>query len=121
MNTYEGQCHCGAVRFRLRSEPITTGMRCNCSYCKRRNAVMSSQYYDPDHFEILSGEDDLTFYHWGDVMVNHYFCRHCGIYTFHDAIENPGTGRVNLGCFDIDLDSLQIRRFDGADTWQYLD
>ena len=82
---------------------------------------MSAQYYDPEHFRVTTGMDELVCYHWGDVMVNHYFCPNCGIYVFHDARDNPGTARFNVGCLDIDLETLKIRLFDGADTWQYLD
>jgi hypothetical protein len=31
--TYQASCHCGAVRFRFRSDEITKGCRCNCSIC----------------------------------------------------------------------------------------
>ena len=83
---------------------------------------MTSRYYKPEEFELLSGAGALSLYHFGDIMVNHYFCKHCGIYPFHDAIENPGTYRVNLGCIEgIDIESLELRLFDGMDTWTYLD
>jgi hypothetical protein len=60
--TYNGSCHCGAVRFRFRSEEITSGCRCNCSICIRRGVVMSSRYFTPDEFELLDGKEALTVY-----------------------------------------------------------
>jgi hypothetical protein len=120
---YEGSCHCGAIRFRFKGEPITGAMRCNCSICRRKNALMSPAYYPPADFELLSGTGDLTAYRFEPSMVNHYFCRHCGIYPFHDAVEDPDLGyRVNLGCVDAieDPHSLPVRVFDGADTFRYV-
>jgi hypothetical protein len=107
MRSYDGHCHCGALRFKLRCEPITTAVRCNCSMCLRKGALMSSQYFAPDQFEELSGIESLAVYLWGDRMVNHYFCRTCGVYPFHDATTKPGHYRINLGCVD-DLDPLAL-------------
>ena len=98
-------------------------MRCNCSVCRRKNAIMSREYYPPDRFELLSGEEALSTYRFAPNMVNHYFCKHCGIYPFHDPVEQPELGyRVNLGCVDaIDPHELPIKVFDGRDSWTYLD
>ncbi len=114
MATYRGRCHCGAVRFAFESEPITRGVRCNCSICVRKGAVMSTRYIPREEFSELFGLDALACYHWGDRMVNHYFCRTCGIYPFHDATTRPGAYRVNLGCVDgLDVLALEIDVIDG--------
>ncbi len=105
--TYRGRCHCGALRFRLSCEEIVTARRCNCSICVRKGALMSATYYEPQQFEELEGLESLAIYRFGDHDVNHYFCRTCGVYPFHDATERPGHYRVNLGCLD-DLDPLAL-------------
>ena len=116
--TYEGKCHCGRIHFTIRSKPITTGVRCNCSICRRKNAVMSSKYYDPPDFQLLSGEEALSVYTFNEEETYHYFCKQCGIYPFH----GPDQYRVNLGCIDnIDLEKLNIRVFDGRHTWRFFD
>lgn len=116
LNTeYEGQCHCGAVRWMLLSQPITEALKCTCSICRRRNSPMSKEYYGPDRFTLLSGEDALVLYKWGDGDVNHRFCGTCGIYPFHDTVQKPGYYRINLGCMPaVDLTALEITLFDGA-------
>ncbi len=112
--TYGGSCHCGAVRFRFTSEPIATGCRCNCSICVRKGVVMSSAYISRADFEELEGLDGLAVYHFGDRLVNHYFCKVCGIFPFHDATVAPESYRVNLGCIDeIDLLGLEVELLDG--------
>lgn len=114
MRMYSGHCHCGAVRFTFRSEPIETGCRCNCSLCVRRGAVMSDSYVEPQDVLELEGTQHLQEYRFGDHMVNHYFCKLCGIYTFHDGTETPGRYRFNLGCVEgVDPYGLEIRLIDG--------
>ena len=75
---------------------------------------MSSGHIAPKNFQLLTGQDNLSLYHWGDKDVNHWFCKTCGIYPFHDSIYEPGKYRVNLGCVEnIDPRELEIRQFDG--------
>ncbi len=113
--TYRGSCHCGAVRFAFTSAPIATGVRCNCSLCARRGAVMSTRYYPPEAFVELAGTSALAVYHWGDRMMNHYFCATCGVFPFADPIAKPGHYRVNLGCLaGVDPLALAITLIDGA-------
>ena len=121
MKNYSGQCHCGAIRFEFTGETITAAMRCNCSICRRKNAIMSQQYYPADSFKIISGKECLTIYRFEPELVNHYFCKHCGIYPFHDGVANPGIYRINLCCVDeLEPWQLPIRIFDGKDSWKYL-
>ena len=111
---YKGGCHCSALQFEFESETIENGIQCNCSICIRKNAIMSKDYIEPENFKILKGKDALSIYHWGDKDVNHYFCKICGVYPFHDSIYDPGKYRVNLGCVDnIDPRSLFVSQFDG--------
>ena len=112
--TYRGRCHCGAVRFAFRSEEIAKGLRCNCSICIRKGAVMSTRYFTPEEFQELEGLEALSVYRWGDRDVNHYFCKTCGVYPFHDGPAKPGHYRVNLGCVEgLDPLALEISVIDG--------
>ncbi|MCO7223532.1 GFA family protein [Pleionea sp. CnH1-48] len=111
---YSGRCHCGAVTFTFQLPNIDAGLQCNCSICIRKNAIMSAHYVEPDQFNLLSGKDALTNYQWGDKDVNHYFCKHCGIYPFHDTTYDPGKYRINLGCVEgLSPRSLKLTQFDG--------
>lgn len=120
---YPGRCHCGAVRFRLTSEPITSGRTCNCSICIRKGATWSTSYYPPEAFELVSGEDSVVEYMFGDRQVKHCFCKTCGVSTFnvvvdvpadYDGPARPGYYRINLGCVDeIDRGALEVLLIDG--------
>lgn len=111
---YQGSCHCKAVQFEFESDVITTALQCNCSVCIRKNAIMSQKSYGTGEFNLLTGKEALALYHWGDCDVNHYFCRHCGIYPFHDTSYEPDKFRINLGCVDgVEPRTLEITYFDG--------
>ena len=79
---YHARCHCGRVRFAFRSPEITAGIRCNCSLCVRRGAVLSSNYIPHADFTPHADEHDLSLYLWNDKVMRHYFCENCGIYTY---------------------------------------
>ena len=75
---------------------------------------MSPAWVPPTDIELVEGKDALEVYRFGDRMVNHHFCRTCGINPFAEIIEKPGTLRFNLGCIeDIDPLALEVDLLDG--------
>lgn len=106
-NEYKGSCHCGAVRFAFRSPPIEAGLRCNCSICLRKGAAMTVFAIDPAHMHIAAAPGALGEYRFNTGTAKHYFCMHCGIYTFHLTRKKPGWYRANLGCIE-GLDALRL-------------
>lgn len=88
---YQGSCHCGAVRFSFEAEPIKKGLRCNCSLCMRKGAMMSPIPIPERHFHIEADENAVGLYQFGEKTAFHYFCKHCGIYPFHIPGRFPGT------------------------------
>lgn len=109
---YQGSCHCGAVKFSVKSA-LTATARCNCSLCRRKGAVMTVAA--PEDFQLLCGEDSLSVYQWNTRTAKHYFCRVCGIYTFHRPRTNPDVYRVNVGCLEgVDPLALKPELNDGA-------
>lgn len=114
MKQYEGSCHCGAISFTFLQESITSGLRCNCSICKRKGAVMSNFLLAPAELDITAEKGVLGLYQFGSKVAKHFFCKTCGIYPFHETVRKPGHFRVNLGCIDaVDTESLEIDVFDG--------
>ncbi|MES9961563.1 MAG: GFA family protein [Sedimenticola sp.] len=114
MKEYKGSCHCGAVKFSYTGETIEKGLRCNCSICSRKGAMMSSEVIPQEKLKIDADEGALGLYQFGAKTAKHHFCRHCGIYTFHETARFPGHYRVNLGCIEgIDPLALEADLFDG--------
>ncbi|OGT20934.1 MAG: aldehyde-activating protein [Gammaproteobacteria bacterium RBG_16_57_12] len=111
---YNGSCHCGAVRFSFEGETIVKGLRCNCSICSRKGAMMTPEAIAPEKFKIDAQAGLLGLYQFGAKTAKHYFCKNCGIYTFHETARMPGHYRANLGCFaGIDPLSFEADVFDG--------
>lgn len=109
----KGSCHCGAVKFEVRTA-VTPASRCNCTLCRRKGALMSPSFAAAE-LTIVQGEDALTLYQFNTRVAKHYFCKHCGIYPFHQTRTNPLLWRANIGCLDgVDPYSLEAGLGDGA-------
>ena len=112
---YEGACHCGAVSFEFESEAIEKGVRCNCSLCKRKGVIMSPFSMLPECLKVTAEDEVIGRYQFGTHVAKHYFCKQCGIYTFHETRSMPGQLRVNLGCIDaINSTDLPFEVLNGA-------
>jgi len=116
-----GSCHCGAVRLTLPSMP-DIGIKCNCSLCRRLGGLWA---YYPFGAVVISGHPEhTTEYIWGDKTLRTIRCKTCGCATHWEPINGePGARHgVNLNNFSLSLqEAVNIRYFDGADTWKYID
>jgi len=113
--TYEGACHCGAVRFRVRAE-LAFATVCNCSICTKKGFV--HLIVEPSQFELLSGASELSSYRFNTGVAEHRFCKHCGIHAFYTPRSDPGKVDVNVRCLDnVALNELALKPFNGAD-WE---
>lgn len=97
MKKYNGSCHCGSIKFTAISD-INVSAQCNCSLCIRRGTTMVRCH--KDDLEIISGKESLSLYQFNTKVAEHYFCRHCGVYTFHKMRKLPDKYGVNAGCLD---------------------
>ena len=115
-NIYNGSCHCGNVKFSFEhKEKIESGLRCNCSICIRKGAVMTDFVIPPKELTIIVKEkDSLGLYEFDTKVAHHYFCKKCGIYTFNQTARFVDQYRVNLGCVEnIDSLALKVEVFNG--------
>ena len=103
MGHYNGSCHCGAVTFEVETD-LSAAMMCDCSICRRKNAVMTA--VTQDKITITSGEDNLSLYQFNMMAAKHYFCKTCGIYTHHKRRRDDLIG-VNTGCLE-NLDAADL-------------
>lgn len=116
-----GSCHCGAVRLTLPSVP-EKATRCNCSICRRLGALWA--YYEFGTVQIEGHPENTAEYVWGDRTLRTVRCRICGCATHWEPLapEQGARHGVNLNNFDPRLqEHIRVRRFDGADTWTFLD
>jgi hypothetical protein len=108
---YTGTCHCGAVSFAFHAD-ITELICCDCSLCRKRNALMAT--VPREQFAITQGQDALRLYRWNSHVAMHYFCGICGIYVYHQRRSDPAQLSVNALCVEgLDCESLPVRHVDG--------
>jgi len=70
-----------------------------------------------DRLHILSGRESLSVYQFNTFTAEHYFCRHCGVYTFNKTRKDPAFWRANVGCLEnVDPFTLDSSVIDGAST-----
>ena len=101
------KCHCGAIEAEINPQKnLTKILRCNCSLCKRKGALMSM--VKNEDFKIVKGADMLKLYQFHTKVAKHFFCSVCGIYTHHNPRSNPAMTGFNLGCID-EIDTFDLK------------
>ena len=93
-------CHCEKVELEVSIPEVgfTKLIRCNCSLCKRKGAVMSP--LPKENVKLVKGQDSLKLYQYHTKVAEHYFCSNCGIYTHHKMRSNPNMVGVNVACIE---------------------
>jgi hypothetical protein len=117
MKSYEGGCHCGKVRFRIRTD-FSRITECNCSICTKKGTL--NHRVAPENFELLSGGDALSVYQFGTRTAKHYFCTACGIHAFSRPRAVPEMFAVNVRCLDDfhqAIAAAKVAKFDGL-NWE---
>ncbi len=118
---HEGSCHCGAVRMTLPFTP-EVATACNCSRCRRIGGPWV--YFEFGTVKFVGHPEATTAYVWGDRTLRSFHCKTCGCVTHWEPLPPAFGARhgVNLANFDPELiAAVRVRRFDGADTWKFLD
>ena len=107
------KCHCGFIEAEINvSNSLEKLIRCNCSICKRKGAIMS--IVKNENFKIIKGKNKLKMYQFHSKKAKHYFCSNCGIYTHHNPRINPALTGFNLGCID-EIDTFTLKEINIAD------
>jgi hypothetical protein len=115
LQSFEGGCHCGRVRFRVTAD-LATVTECNCSICTKKGFL--HLIVPPEQFELVRGADELATYRFNTGVAQHTFCRHCGIHAFYVPRSDPDKIDVNARCLDgVDPASLRPHPFDGR-NWE---
>src|SRR6185312_11332325 len=116
LETRQGGCHCGRVRFRAEVD-LDLLSHCSCSICTKKGILHLGA--DPATFELLRGKTALTAYTFGTGVAQHTFCSHCGMHAFYIPRAQPHRISVNARCLDdIDGPSLKPNRFFDGRHWE---
>jgi hypothetical protein len=113
-------CHCGAVRIEMSRLPAHL-TECNCSMCRKLGTRWAYYTRDEVAFRFVPGA--TVGYSHGEKTLEVHHCRVCGCTTHWRSISPEAPDRVAINARLVepkDLEGVEIRRFDGADTWTYL-
>ena len=113
----DASCHCGAVQIPVPQAPETV-TECNCSICRRTGALTS--YYSPSQVTVRGATDT---YQWGDRAMHFHRCKICGNTTHWSGVD-PTLDRMGVNArlmAPAILRAARIRKFDGANTWTFVD
>jgi hypothetical protein len=99
----EGGCLCGAVRYRVKAEPVRSSA-CHCTYCQRRSgsAFGLGAYFRDEDVEFLQGERKSYQYRSDESgrWLRTEFCASCGGTVTWTAEVFPGLRAIAGGSFD---------------------
>jgi hypothetical protein len=114
LQTYEGGCQCGKVRYEVSLE-LGTVIACNCSRCGKLGSLFA--FAPASDFRLLSGEGATTEFLFNKHAIHHRFCSTCGIESFAEGTR-PSDGSaviaINTRCLDgVDPAILTIKQVDG--------
>ena len=114
---YSGGCQCGAVRFEAENVDIDKAIACNCSRCGRLGFILS--FVPAGSFDLKSGEASLTEFRFNKHVLQHLFCKVCGVQSFGRGKGPDGREMVaiNVRCLDgIDVHELKPTPYDGRNA-----
>jgi len=84
MNTYPGNCFCGAVEFTVAGSPEAMGY-CHCESCRQWSAgpVNAFSLWQRDAVKVTKGADKIATYH-KTSRSHRKWCKICGGHLFTD-------------------------------------
>lgn len=111
---YQGSCHCGQIKFVAEGE-LSEVLSCNCSICQKKGFLL---WFLPSNQVMVSLEtpENLAKYTFNKHVINHHFCKICGIHPYAQGTDAKGNAifAINVRCIDdMDLEKIKINYFDG--------
>jgi hypothetical protein len=125
-SVFEGRCHCGAIRFELRTSraPAQWAVRaCQCSFCHGHGARTTSDPEGSVRFSIPDASK-LMRYRFGSRSADFFVCRDCGVYMA--AVIDSARGRfatlnVNVLSPPVDVPAAAAISYEGESAEQKLE
>src|SRR3954447_26623096 len=99
--TREGGCSCGAVRYRLASEPLFVNC-CHCLNCQRQtgSTFVVNMLIEADRVDVVAGEPEPVDVPRDDGTTQRIFrCRTCRVAVFSEYVR-PQLRFVRAGTLD---------------------
>ncbi len=84
---------------------------------------MLCAYFSPTKVRLTAPDGATDIYKWNDEMVEFHRCKVCGCVTHWSPVDKTHD-RMGVNARMLEpgvLAKARVRRFDGADTWRFLD
>jgi len=110
---YKGSCHCGKIAFEVEGD-VNVAMACNCSICSRKGSLL--WFVPREQLRLLTPEENIATYTFNKQVIEHRFCRNCGIHPYGEGVDSTGKpmAAINIRCLEgIDLETVPVQHFDG--------
>jgi hypothetical protein len=110
---HRASCHCGKVAIEFESD-IQGALSCNCSICSRSGALLT--FVPCEAVKVEAGPDAMTTYTFNKHVIQHKFCKTCGIKVFGEGVDSKGNMimAVNVRCIEgLDFEKLPVQHYDG--------
>ncbi len=94
-----GGCHCGAVRFQAKGDPITHAL-CHCTDCRRHAGapMVGWTMYPLDAVKVTKGQPKI---YRSSVQGRRHFCPDCGTGLFYvNDVALPGIIDIQSATYD---------------------
>ncbi len=114
-------CHCGAVHIAIARLPDRL-IQCTCSICQRYGSLWG--HLTRQDVSVTCSQGAEVSYRWGDRVIEFYHCNTCGCVTHYEGIEKTDSERLSVNfrmAPPAAYEGIEIRVFDGAGTWTFLD
>lgn len=98
METQDGGCLCGKVRFRVTAAPLDAGY-CHCRMCQRNCGapVVAWVTFPAASFSWIAAAPGT---YTSSARARRNFCGTCGSYLVFASSDSPAEVSVNTACFD---------------------
>ncbi len=99
MTTFEGGCHCGAIRYTLTGEPMHHAL-CHCTDCRRASGapMVGWAMFQEEALSVTQGEPQQ---YASSEHGRRFFCGTCGTGLFYRNAENlPGIVDTQVATLD---------------------
>jgi hypothetical protein len=113
----EGQCHCGQIKYQLKSIPKQV-LNCHCNHCRTLSGAAFTSYMVVSESEI-DWHNPVAKVYEATPKLKKYFCAQCGTPMAHQHKGYPGYWLVFLGTCQQSATLMPSQNIyaDGALSW----
>lgn len=113
LDTYHGNCHCGAFRYSVKLNHLKEVTYCNCAFCSKKGILWA--HASVDNFVVEKGKGTLKDYAFGNKTLVNEFCPNCGTQVTAQKHGDKPFIAINARTLqDFDPEPLKINVYDGA-------